>query len=364
VRDGTGAVISGALVTATEDHTGRQYRTITDESGSYRFAVVTPGEYSVTYEARGFSTQTKLSVVVAPAVPIRLDILMAIGNTGGSVVETIDNYWENGTRRPGPEIKSTGSISGTVSDDRGVAIPTRITATEQPSLRRYQTTTDSDGVYRLSHLPAGYYCLDFEGAGPSSARSTAIEVRPRHVTEMDLRLSPMETVEVCSGSCMIQTSNLPADSAHQGTALRVYAHSNVVPAGSEAWVIVALTNTSRHSILIHPEEGESPTLGYQMHASGRCNCPGLLHRSEIGPGSGNAHTGLRRDKRHKLRIQPGQTVTERVDLTRMNLDQPGTYTIYAECPDISSAKQGEERKDQPLVRSNAIRVMLLESDKE
>jgi len=64
VTDPSGAVISGATVTATNVGTGQSRTTTTDSSGSYKFSLLPPGNYSVKFSASGFKTAEVPSVAV------------------------------------------------------------------------------------------------------------------------------------------------------------------------------------------------------------------------------------------------------------------------------------------------------------
>jgi hypothetical protein len=64
VTDPSGAIISGATVAATSLATGQSRDTTTDSSGSYRFSLLPPGDYSVKFSASGFKTATVPSVTI------------------------------------------------------------------------------------------------------------------------------------------------------------------------------------------------------------------------------------------------------------------------------------------------------------
>lgn len=64
VTDPSGAVITGATVTLTNVGTGQTRTAITDASGSYKFSLIPPGNYSVTFAASGFKTLEIPSVTV------------------------------------------------------------------------------------------------------------------------------------------------------------------------------------------------------------------------------------------------------------------------------------------------------------
>jgi hypothetical protein len=64
VTDPSGAVISGATVTATNLATGQARTETTDASGAYKFSLMPPGAYSVKFSVQGFKTAEVPSVTV------------------------------------------------------------------------------------------------------------------------------------------------------------------------------------------------------------------------------------------------------------------------------------------------------------
>ncbi len=82
VTDPTGAVVSGARVTAVNIDKGRTITTNTNSSGYFRFALLSPGNYAITVTSSGFQETTrkvKLAVGQAPAVDFKLAIASASG---------------------------------------------------------------------------------------------------------------------------------------------------------------------------------------------------------------------------------------------------------------------------------------------
>src|SRR5512147_1052557 len=54
VWDPQGNPLSGAILTAVQESTGRQTEVVTYGDGAYRFLVLEPGTYTVTVKAKGF----------------------------------------------------------------------------------------------------------------------------------------------------------------------------------------------------------------------------------------------------------------------------------------------------------------------
>jgi hypothetical protein len=58
VKDPSGAVVAGAVVTLEADGSREQRTTITDESGQFQFSPVGPGPYTIAITASGFEVWT------------------------------------------------------------------------------------------------------------------------------------------------------------------------------------------------------------------------------------------------------------------------------------------------------------------
>src|SRR6185436_6918268 len=65
------------------------------------------------------------------------------------------------TYEPAESSSSAGSITGTLKDPNGAAIPgANVTVTNSTTNQSFQITTDSAGVYRAQNLPPGTYSLN------------------------------------------------------------------------------------------------------------------------------------------------------------------------------------------------------------
>jgi hypothetical protein len=84
VRDATGAVVPGAIATATETDTGSATNAKTDSDGNFVITPLKIGRYSVSVEASGFRKEIRQNVVLDVQQTIRLDFSLQVG----SVTET------------------------------------------------------------------------------------------------------------------------------------------------------------------------------------------------------------------------------------------------------------------------------------
>ena len=86
VTDATGAAIPGATITVTEVHTGAKQNTISDGKGEYTYAILNPGDYTVTASVSGFKTTTQTGIALAADQNIRVPFTLV----PGSVTEAVE----------------------------------------------------------------------------------------------------------------------------------------------------------------------------------------------------------------------------------------------------------------------------------
>jgi hypothetical protein len=85
VQDKSGAVVSGATVTATDNASGVAHSTTTNASGFYRIPELPPGTYSVSVEAKGFKKSLNAGVVVQAELLRGLDVTLELGGAQETV---------------------------------------------------------------------------------------------------------------------------------------------------------------------------------------------------------------------------------------------------------------------------------------
>ena len=79
VTDKTGAVVSGANVTITEQATGVSHNTASDASGFYRINELPPGKYTVVVQAGNFKQSSQSDVDVSAERPTPVNVTLEIG---------------------------------------------------------------------------------------------------------------------------------------------------------------------------------------------------------------------------------------------------------------------------------------------
>jgi len=110
VADPTGAVLSAATVTLTNEATGISRDAKTNDSGDYSFVEVVPGTYTVQFELTGFKKNVQKSVIVDVNQVVTLNSTLQIGGSQETVEVTSE----------APQIDTTSTQLGAVINDRSV----------------------------------------------------------------------------------------------------------------------------------------------------------------------------------------------------------------------------------------------------
>ena len=109
----------------------------------------------------------------------------------------------------------TASITGTVTDPRGAALPgATVTATSQERGQIYTTLTNDSGLYRIVQLPVGTYAVKVEKSGFALASYPAFVLTLNQVARVDVTMKvgqTSETVEVSGSAPVLATETTQVD---------------------------------------------------------------------------------------------------------------------------------------------------------
>ena len=86
VADEQGAALPGVTVAIASDALIGAQNTVTDAMGSYKFLVLPPGAYSVTFSMSGFQTRTQQNIAVKIGSTTRVDSVMTAAFTDEVIV--------------------------------------------------------------------------------------------------------------------------------------------------------------------------------------------------------------------------------------------------------------------------------------
>src|SRR5215472_16397862 len=84
VTDPSGAAVAGATVTLDHNDTGQTQTVTSSNTGAYRFALLNPGTYTVSVDAKGFQTMTR-NVTVAVGQVSNLNFAMTVATASTTV---------------------------------------------------------------------------------------------------------------------------------------------------------------------------------------------------------------------------------------------------------------------------------------
>jgi Carboxypeptidase regulatory-like domain len=109
----------------------------------------------------------------------------------------------------------TASITGTVTDPAGAALPgATVTATSQERGQTYTAMTNDSGLYRIAQLPVGTYAVKVEKSGFALASYPAFVLTLNQVARVDVAMKvgqTSETVEVSGSAPILATETTQVD---------------------------------------------------------------------------------------------------------------------------------------------------------
>jgi hypothetical protein len=146
VTDQSGAAVPGASIVVTDTQRGTSRNLVTDASGDYVAADLTPGTYKIHVEAKGFKSAERPSVTIEVATDVRADFALQPGNVSETVTVSGDI----------PLLNTTSStLGGTLSNQEINDLPLNGRNYEnllqlRPGVMRYPgggfSTTSTDGL--------------------------------------------------------------------------------------------------------------------------------------------------------------------------------------------------------------------------
>jgi hypothetical protein len=161
VTDPNGAVVSNANVTVTNQATGAERSTVSNESGAFDFETLQPGKYNLTIEAKGFKKVISRDVTVSVSQTTQVSIPLEIGVAGETVTVTASQEVINST---------SATITNIINTRQVVDLP----------------LPDRNPV-NLAALQAGIAVVgtDARGSSISGLRQTAVNLTQDGINAMD-----------------------------------------------------------------------------------------------------------------------------------------------------------------------------------
>lgn len=111
VTEPAGNAVAGAQVTVTNTATNTSTNATTNDSGDYQALFLTPGQYAVTVEAKGFKKSVRQGIEVRVSDKLELDIQLEVGQVSETVSITSD----------APLLETNTASAGQVIDRRRIS---------------------------------------------------------------------------------------------------------------------------------------------------------------------------------------------------------------------------------------------------
>jgi len=158
VTDSTGAVVSGAQVTLTDQATGVSGVKESGATGLYDFTGLNPGNYTLKVVSKGFKTYVQTDIVVNVSQTTRNDVKLAVGEETQTVTVEADALTVQTDSNVVSSLISSEQISEIATENRnfvslaalGMGVSSALPSSNTPSSVAASFTISVDGL-RQSH---------------------------------------------------------------------------------------------------------------------------------------------------------------------------------------------------------------------
>jgi hypothetical protein len=176
--DTTGAFLPGVNVTCTSPAQIGIQAAVTNDRGQYRFPLLTPGVYRLSYERPGFTTLVREDIVVSVGFEAEVDVTLAVASVRQTTVvrgdpplidtknTTVQSIFTTETLKALPGARDLLSLIGllpatmmTVHDVGGSTVGTQplYLTYGQINFQQFQSRVQVDGVNTTDGGTAGFY---------------------------------------------------------------------------------------------------------------------------------------------------------------------------------------------------------------
>jgi hypothetical protein len=230
VADGTGALIPGVSVTATNVETNVTAGGVSNETGTYSIPALLPGTYKVTAELPGFQTQTITDVRLGNAEQVRLNFTLTVAgvNTGIEVTVAPDTILTATSSSVG-EVLSQQKVTDLPLVGNNVldlmSVVNGINVTNDPIFGANNTT--------FAGIAANYLTVQRDGIMVQDTRwptgiNSATVINPDLVGEIKLILAPVDA-EMGRGNGGIQIQTRSGTNQFRGSAVWSFQNTALDP---------------------------------------------------------------------------------------------------------------------------------------
>ncbi len=145
--DSSGAGVPNAQVTATDIEKGVSQTTTSNESGNYSFTNLTPGNYKVTVEGKGFKTSVQSNVAVIVGQSTTVNVALQVGAATETVtVESAPPLMETDRAAVNTDLTSEQVISLPILDRNFTELELLLPGSEKMPWQHGQTENPQGGI--------------------------------------------------------------------------------------------------------------------------------------------------------------------------------------------------------------------------
>lgn len=228
--DATGAVVSGASVTLTDESTNISRTAVTTSAGEYTFTAVDPGTYTVTIVAPGFTKLSKTHVTVTIGVTSTADMPLTTGSTAETVEVTAEV----------PLIDNASASNGQTFDQQKLQtlpnmgrnpflfakLDTNVTFTGDPRFVRFQDQSGSSQI-SIAGGPTGTNNYLLDGVPITDSTNRAVIIPSLEATgEMKIQANTFDAEMGRTGGGMFNTSLKSGSNTLHGSLLGLTRQTN------------------------------------------------------------------------------------------------------------------------------------------
>ena len=217
VRDQSGAVMPGCVVTVENMGTSVRRSTLTDETGSYTVSNLEPGTYRVRMELPGFQVAEYTSIQLTARQTIRIDGTMTVATQAETVSVTAE---------AAPVINTeVSNIAETKSSRELIELPVAITARSSGSTSALTTLTaqpgvqtDASGNISVVGTKPAMLSTSIDGISSIAPRSSApmAELFPSNDSIAEIRVSEVNNSAEFGGVSDITTISKSGTNSYHG----------------------------------------------------------------------------------------------------------------------------------------------------
>src|SRR5579859_619981 len=204
ITDSTGAAVSGAKVTITEQNQNVSRSATTNDSGFYSFPDVPPGIYKLTVEKTGFKTVVRPNLDLPVSNTVHVDLVLQPGSVSETItVEVLIPPLQTDSAQTGADLAATQAVDLPVANGRNF----------QNLLDLIPGATKADFNHSVFFNPQGSRNSEVNGTSSLSNNFQIEGVNDNERTGLlQVYVPPIEAIQ----EVKILTSNYDAE---QGTAL-------------------------------------------------------------------------------------------------------------------------------------------------